>query len=56
VHPAGADRWVQVTLEGPSSEHLVVRITARATAADALEAIGRWLHAPSHTERLVKVG
>ncbi len=55
IHTVGSHRWIQIVLDGPTSEHLVLRIADRADGAEALHAIRAWIEAPSRTERLLRV-
>jgi hypothetical protein len=55
IHTVGSHRWIQILLDGPTPEHVVVRIADRARSSDALDAIRAWLETPTRSERILRV-
>jgi hypothetical protein len=55
IHAVGPHRWIQISLDGPTSEHLVLRIPGRAGSPEAINAIRAWIETPSRTERILRV-
>ena len=50
-----SDVWIQVALDGPSAENLVLRATPAFKCGDVLAAIASWLASPWRTDRVLTV-
>ncbi len=56
IHSAGDDKWIQILLDGPTSEHLVVQLKPRASVEATLAAIRAWVATPVRSEHILRVG